>query len=80
MVPGGTLEAFPLPETTMQPIVELLVPGPMAVQIACAPELRPTINAEADAVVIRRCRIRSRVRFIIFPHSMERRRCAARKP
>src|SRR5262249_45585583 len=82
MVPGGTLETLPVPETTTQSIVELLVAGAMTASqpTACAPELRPTIIAVADAVVIRRCRIRSRVRFIMsFPHSMERRCGAVRK-
>src|ERR1051326_4692991 len=77
IVPGRLFVKLPVPEITMQSMTVLLLAGTTtAVQpAAAAPELRLTIIAVADAVVIRSCRIRSRLRCIIFPPSMTTPQC-----
>src|SRR6266567_7071991 len=79
IVPGAVFVRLPVPETTMQSMTVVLVAGAITAvhgAASAAPELRPTIIAIAD-VVINRCRIRSRLRFIIVPPTVGRRRRAA---
>src|SRR5215813_11782691 len=73
IVPPMLFVMLPVPESTTQGPTPLLLAGATTGRqpAASAPELRPTIIAVADAVVIRRCRIRSRLRCITFPPSMD---------
>src|SRR5262249_22473798 len=73
IVPPMLSLTLPVLEITMHGLGQLLLAGATTGMqpAASAPELRPTIIAVADAVVIRRCRIRSRLRCITFPPSMD---------